>query len=192
MIIGIDEVGRGCIAGDLVVCAFTLKPNLSPTEIESLRSVAMDSKAFSSRKRRSEAASIIRNLGYFSISRADPIEIDRVNIREATLNAMALSAKDLAGDLARDVQYLFDGKDVPPAYAGVGEAIVKGDASVLEISCASIIAKVIRDEEMDEAAARFPQYGFERHAGYGTKYHIAAIKQHGLCEIHRSWAKKFT
>ncbi len=192
MIIGIDEVGRGCIAGDLVVCAFTLKPNLSPTEIESLRSVAMDSKAFSSRKRRSEAASIIRNLGYFSISRADPIEIDRVNIREATLNAMALSAKDLAGDRARDVQYLFDGKDVPPAYAGVGEAIVKGDASVLEISCASIIAKVIRDEEMDEAAARFPQYGFERHAGYGTKYHIAAIKQHGLCEIHRSWAKKFT
>jgi len=192
MIIGIDEVGRGCIAGDLVVCAFTLKPNLSPTEIESLRSVAMDSKAFSSRKRRSEAASIIRNWGYFSISRADPIEIDRVNIREATLNAMALSAKDLAGDRARDVQYLFDGKDVPPAYAGVGEAIVKGDASVLEISCASIIAKVIRDEEMDEAAARFPQYGFERHAGYGTKYHIAAIKQHGLCEIHRSWAKKFT
>jgi ribonuclease HII len=191
MIIGIDEVGRGCIAGDLVVCAFAVKPSVTSEELHVLRDIAMDSKAFSSRKRRSEAAAVVKQFGSFAITRCDPGQIDKMNIRGATLDAMARAAQEVEARCSGDVRLLFDGRDIPAAYAGKGEAVIKGDASILEISCASIIAKVLRDEEMDFAAEKYPGYGFERHAGYGTKQHVAAIKELGLCPIHRSWARKF-
>ncbi len=191
MIIGVDEVGRGCIAGDLVVCAFAISPDASQKDVEALRAVAMDSKAFSSRIRRQAAANEIREHGIFEITRANPDVIDEMNIRGATLDAMARAAQKVSSLFPGTLRILFDGRDVPPPYAGVGESVIKGDASVLEISCASIIAKVLRDEEMDAAAQIYPGYGFESHAGYGTRQHVAAIRDLGLCSIHRSWARKF-
>lgn len=190
MRIGVDEVGRGCIAGDLVVCAYAVRPGLSESEAMMLRAVAMDSKAFSSKRRREEAAAIVKSCGIFHIARANPVEIDRVNIRQATLNAMraaSLAVRHIIGE----AEILFDGKDIPDGMSGQVGAVIKGDATVLEISCASIVAKTLRDAEMVEQAGVYPGYGFDLHAGYGTKAHIAAIKEQGLCEIHRSWAAKF-
>jgi ribonuclease HII len=191
MIIGIDEVGRGCIAGDLIVCAYAVSPKVAPADIEKLTSVAMDSKAFSSRKTRAIAAEVVRKFGVFEISRSSIEEIEKLNIRGATLAAMARAAETLASRVSAKANFLFDGRDIPQPFVGRGAAVVKGDATVLEISCASIIAKVYRDVEMEEAARIYPGYGFEKHAGYGTRQHVAAIQSQGLCAIHRSWAQKF-
>jgi ribonuclease HII len=190
MRIGVDEVGRGCIAGDLVVVAYAIKPDLSEDERTLLRATAMDSKAFSSKRRREDAACIVREAGIYAIARANPCEIDRVNIRQATLNAMRDASLEVFSKIGGG-EILFDGRDVPDGMTGAVSAVIKGDASVLEISCASIVAKTLRDAEMVEQAQIYPGYGFDLHAGYGTKAHVEAIKVLGLCDIHRSWARKF-
>lgn len=191
MIIGVDEVGRGCIAGDLMVCAYAVRPDISPSELLELRAVAMDSKAFKSRKGRVRADEVVRKAGIFEIRRASPAEIDRLNIRGATLWAMREASAALALKLARPLEILFDGKDIPDGVEHPCRAVIKGDASIMEISAASIIAKVARDIELEDAGRLYPGYGFEAHAGYGTKAHREAIAQMGLCPIHRSWARKF-
>jgi len=190
MIIGVDEVGRGCIAGDLVVCAFRLKDGLEPVRERKFRELAMDSKAFRSRASREDAALIMRDVGEFELARATPAMIDEKNIRGATLWAMATAAQKLICR-TEDGEIYFDGRDCPEMFRDRGKAIIKGDALVAEISAASIIAKTARDAEMVEASASYPGYGFERHAGYGTVEHRDAIKRLGLCDIHRSWARKF-
>lgn len=191
MIIGVDEVGRGCIAGDLLVCAFAVLPGISSEHRAELQAVAMDSKAFKSRKGRLAADAICRKHGVFEMRRASPERIDELNIRGATLWAMREASQALAKRLDAPVEILFDGKDVPEGIGYPARAVIKGDASIIEISAASIIAKVARDTELDQAALTYPGYGFEKHAGYGTKAHRAAIAKLGLCPIHRSWAEKF-
>lgn len=197
IIIGVDEVGRGCIAGDLLVCAYALRPDITSNEIASLCQAAMDSKAFSSRKKREAAFPEIEAAGVFVFARRTPEEIEASNIRAATLDAMREAAQTLRDTVrgsikgACEAMVIFDGKDIPDGVPKPAEALVRGDAQILEISCASVLAKVKRDKEMEQAGQTYPGYGFEAHAGYGTKQHREAIGKLGLCPIHRSWAEKF-
>ena len=98
--------------------------------------------------------------------------------------------RDLLPD-GRGARVIVDGKDIPPGISDPVESMIKGDGKILEISCASVLAKVKRDLEMERAAEIYPGYGFKKHAGYGTKEHREAIARLGLCPIHRSWARKF-
>ena len=190
-IIGIDEVGRGCIAGDLLVCAYAFAPAAPHAERRDVTEVARDSKAFSGRARREAVVGMIEGAGMFVFARRTPAQIDASNIRLATLDAMEEAGRALQAALDLPVRFLVDGRDMPPGLAGDGEAVIKGDGKITEISCASVLAKVARDAEMTRLAEAFPGYGFEAHAGYGTRAHREAIAHLGLCEIHRSWAAKF-
>lgn len=189
MHIGVDEVGRGCIAGDLIVVAFAFRPEI---DVEAARLVCADSKSFASRKKREAAYELIKPAGLYHVARRTPQQIDVMNIRGATLDAMTEASRSVHG-MTGDVGYcFFDGRDLPSLPAGMsGEAVIKGDTKIPEIGAASIIAKVERDREMEEAAVLYPGYDFEKNAGYGTQAHRDAIKVLGLCPIHRSWAQKF-
>jgi len=190
-IIGVDEVGRGCLAGDLIVCAYTLRAGCSHEDLLCLGLVAMDSKAFSVRVRRMSAAVLVEHCGDFEFARRSPAQIDASNIRLATLDAMREAAMALRFRRPGLFETICDGKDLPEGMEQPARAQIKGDVSILEISCASILAKVMRDKEMSRLAEVYPGYGFERHAGYGTRQHREAISRQGLCGIHRSWARKF-
>jgi ribonuclease HII len=113
---------------------------------------------------------------------ASAAEIDEINIRQATLEAMRRALRALA---AAPDYVLIDGNDAPAGLSCPGEAIVKGDGAVLSIAAASIIAKVTRDRLMTRLCALHPVYGFSQHAGYGTPRHLAAIDEHGPCAYHR-------
>jgi len=191
VVIGVDEVGRGALAGDVVVCAFALDPAAPPEAVAHLRSIAADSKSYTSRARREEAAAAACTAGLYEICRAGPETIDRINIRAATLSCMRDAARGLAARLAAPAQIVIDGRDVPEGLGLPARSVIGGDGSVFEISCASVIAKVLRDREMIDAAKRYPGYGFERNAGYGTAEHRDALARLGLSEIHRSWGAKF-
>lgn len=190
-IIGVDEVGRGCIAGDLLVCAYCFDPAAPRDLRDRARAAASDSKSFSSRRRREAFIPILEEAGLFAFARRTPEDIDRENIRQATLSAMREAANALVEILGEDVRVIVDGSDLPPGIAAPAESRIKGDASVPEISAASMLAKVRRDDEMEKLALTFPGYGFESHAGYGTRAHRDAIASRGLCPLHRKWAKKF-
>jgi len=194
IIIGVDEVGRGCIAGDLLVCAYAIRLDATASEISELKKVAMDSKSFSSRKKREAVLPIIENAGLFRYARRNPLQIDASNIRLATLDAMREAANGVRTLLkgAAGSRVIVDGRDVPQGITSPVEALIKGDTKIVEISCASVLAKVRRDIEMEEAGRLYPGYGFEKHAGYGTQEHRDAIGRQGLCDIHRSWAEKFS
>lgn len=190
MCIGLDEVGRGCLAGDLVVCAYAFSPALDMATRASARALAMDSKKFSSRSRRAAAAARLRDVGIFAFARRSPAQIDATDIRRATLGAFAEAATTVRERLGGPVRVIADGRDIPEIGPPV-EARVKGDADIPEIGAASILAKTLRDAEMDQLAQHWPGYGFETHAGYGTPAHRAAITRLGLSPVHRSWARKF-
>ena len=174
-IAGIDEVGRGCLAGAVVAAACIL--DLSKPLPEGLN----DSKKLSAKKREQIAEELRANALAFSIGQVEAEEIDRINILEATKKAMRLAIENLqpkADFLLIDALQL---KDV----ALPQKAIIKGDATSASIAAASIIAKVYRDNLMAEFDKIYPVYGFARHAGYGTKAHFEAIKTHGACPLHR-------
>jgi len=171
---GVDEVGRGPLAGPVIAAAVILDPN---RPIEGLA----DSKILSP-ERRAELDILIRARAYaHAIGRAEVEEIDKLNILQATLLAMqrAVAALHVAPDLA-----YIDGNRCPvlPCRA---EAIIKGDATVPAISAASIIAKVARDLEMVEWDARYPGYGLAQHKGYPTPTHLRALDALGVSPIHR-------
>lgn len=190
--IGVDEVGRGALAGDLIVAACAFVPGPAGQEA---RRWARDSKAFKSRALREQAAAVVRPGVRVVFARRTPADIDRLNIRGAVLSAFVEAAQGLVASAPAPVRLLWDGKDCPPAVwpdcVVESRAVVKGDALVPEIAAASVLAKVLRDQEMDELATLYPAYGWARNAGYGTAAHIAAIAQYGLCPHHRSWAAKF-
>lgn len=190
-IIGVDEVGRGCIAGDLLVCAYTFNPRLSGPERSAVRAIAQDSKSFSTRARREAGLPKLVAAGIFSYARRSPKEIDRLNIRQATLSAMREAAEAVRAQIGKNVPVIIDGKDVPEGLSGDVRSCIKGDSKVPEIAAASMLAKVTRDREMEALSEIYPGYGFEAHAGYGTPAHRAAIAELGLSPVHRSWAKKF-
>lgn len=174
-IAGVDEVGRGCLAGAVVAAACIL--DLSKPLPEGLN----DSKKLSAKKREKIAEELRANALAFSVGQVEADEIDRINILEATKKAMRLAIENLqpqADFLLIDALQL---KDVSLPQ----KAIIKGDATSASIAAASIIAKVYRDNLMAEFDKIYPVYGFARHAGYGTKAHFEAIKIYGACPLHR-------
>ena len=171
---GVDEVGRGPLAGPVVTAAVILDPDAIPAGLN-------DSKKLSEKKRNALFDQICQS-AHVSIASASPDQIDAMNIRGATLWAMvrALSGLSLSPAYA-----LFDGRDVAPGAPCPGEAVIKGDGRSLSIAAASIVAKVARDRMMMRIGRHFPGYGFETHMGYGTKAHLEGLDRLGVCLHHR-------
>ncbi|QCK88240.1 ribonuclease HII [Phreatobacter aquaticus] len=173
---GIDEAGRGPLAGPVVAAAVILDPADIPAGLA-------DSKMLTEERREELYAEIMQSALAVACASSSPARIDRINIRQATLFAMSACVSALA---IRPRHVLVDGKDVPPLPLGLsGEAIVAGDAKVVSIAAASIIAKVHRDRLMRRLAEAYPAYGFDIHKGYGTAQHRAAIAEHGPTPDHR-------
>ena len=174
LIAGVDEAGRGPLAGPVVAAAVILD-DLQP--ILGLN----DSKKLSERKRQYLALEIKAKALCFSIAQASVEEIDEMNILQATLLAMR---RAVAGLRLKPVKALIDGNRIPKLDV-IAEAIVQGDAKVACISAASILAKTTRDEWMLAMHQQYPQYQFAAHKGYGTAVHLAALRAHGASPIHR-------
>lgn len=173
-IAGVDEVGRGCLAGPVVAAAVILDPN---RPIKGLR----DSKKLSAKKRDELAEEIKEKALAWSVAAMGPEVIDKINILQATLEAMKAAVEKLP--VEPDFVQV-DGNKLPK-WKWLSEAVVKGDDKVEWISAASIIAKTTRDAYMCKIAELYPQYGFEHHVGYGTAEHIKALKAYGPTPIHR-------
>ena len=183
LVAGADEVGRGPLAGPVVAAAVIL-----PLEEEKRILGIDDSKKLSKKKRKSLAEKIKESAVAYAIEEVDEETIDKINILQATRLAMKRAIEKLS---PRPDLVLTDGNmtldiSVPQ------ESVVKGDAKIASIGAASILAKVYRDALMEKYAEAFPYYGFERNAGYGTRAHIEAIREMGICTIHRrTFIKKF-
>ena len=175
LVAGVDEAGRGPLAGPVTAAAVILDPRRVPEGLA-------DSKALSGARRRALASVIRERALAWSVAWADPAEIDAVNILQATFLAMG---RAVAGLRIRPDHVQVDGNGCPRLTTCTVEAIVRGDASVPAISAASILAKVHRDAWMARLHERWPVYGFDRHKGYGTGAHMAALRSNGPCAIHR-------
>lgn len=178
-IAGVDEVGRGPLVGDVVTAAVVLDPD---NPIEGL----MDSKKLSEKKRALLSEEIKEKAVSWSIGRASPEEIDTLNILHATMLAMQRAVQNL--DIVPDY-VLVDGNRTPTFSGKLGnidsQAVVKGDDRVSEISAASILAKVARDNEMIALDKLHPEYGFAKHKGYPTKVHLEKIIEYGVLDCYR-------
>ena len=172
---GVDEAGRGPLAGPVAAAAVILPARWRCKGVD-------DSKKLSAAKREHLFEKITADSSVvWSMSFVESEEIDRINILRATHAAMAKAVDGLA----RAIDHcLIDGLRVPH-FPYPHDGIVKGDGKSLSIAAASIIAKVSRDRLMVELSREFPQYGFERHMGYGTKQHLEALRLHGPCRLHR-------
>lgn len=179
IICGIDEAGRGPLAGPVVAAAVVFENDFRIEEVN-------DSKVLKESERERLFFKIIDNCLDYRISLINNIEIDNTNILRATMKAMHLAIAHLS---LRPDKYFIDGNyfKLPDNYEKDldYETVVGGDAKIFEISCASILAKVTRDNIMRGYHIRFPEYNFHKHKGYATKEHYAMIRLHGLCEIHR-------
>ena len=181
VICGVDEAGRGPLAGPVCAAAVILPKGL---EVPGLT----DSKKLTDKKRRELMPVIKEQAIAYGIGFASEKEIDEINILQATYLAMERALAQLEGkaDLA-----LIDGNRAKDFGLPV-KTVVKGDSLSANIAAASVLAKVTRDDIMVEMAQKYPEYGFEIHKGYGTKAHYAALTEHGPCEIHRmTFLKKF-
>ncbi len=176
---GIDEAGRGPLAGPVVAAAVVFPRFFRPNGIISTLN---DSKIITPEHRESLASAIEDSALDFSISVIDHSTIDRMNIFRATMLAMNEAAESLQ---PLPELMMIDGNRFTPQLPIPYLTIVKGDAKVFSIAAASILAKTSRDRIMKEYAREYPQYGFERHFGYATKAHVAAIAEHGRCPLHR-------
>lgn len=174
VIAGVDEAGRGPLAGPVVSAAVVLPPNFDVPGIN-------DSKTLSEKKREALFPVIQNQAIAFGIGMADHEEIDRINILQASLLSMKRAVEDLG--LTPDY-LLIDGKFTIDSTIDQ-RPVIKGDALSLSIAAASILAKVTRDRIMKDLDLRYPAYGFSRHKGYPTKAHKAAILTHGPCPVHR-------
>ena len=174
LVAGVDEVGRGPLAGPVVAAAVILDPENIPDGLN-------DSKKLSE-IRREEMFNAILLSSHVAWTSLNAETIDQINIREAALTAMVQSVHSL--ELMPD-HVLIDGRDIPPALVHVGKAYVKGDARSVSIAAASIVAKVIRDRMMKRAEEEFPGYKFASNKGYAAKVHLEAIKKLGPCPLHR-------
>ncbi|UNK60561.1 ribonuclease HII [Buttiauxella ferragutiae] len=174
LVAGVDEVGRGPLVGAVVTAAVILDP------AKPIIGLA-DSKKLSEKRRNALYDEIIEKALSWSLGRAEPEEIDQLNILHATMLAMQ---RAVAGLSVVPEYVLIDGNRCP-ALPMPSMAVVKGDSRVAEISAASIIAKVTRDREMTELDLCFPQYGFAQHKGYPTAFHLEKLAEHGATEHHR-------
>lgn len=174
IICGVDEAGRGPLAGPVYAAAVVLEKGQT---IEGVN----DSKKLSEKKRELLFDKIINECKDYSIGTASEKEIDELNILQATFLSMkrAVDGLSVKPDCA-----LVDGNQIPNLDCDV-TTVVKGDAKSESIAAASILAKVSRDRYMLEMAEKYPQYGFEKHKGYGTKLHYEMIEKYGICDIHR-------
>ena len=180
---GVDEVGRGPLAGPVVCAAVIMRADSIVEGVD-------DSKKLTAKKREKLSALIKQNAIAWAICRVEPQTIDEINILQATRLCMKNAVESLS---VRPDFVLTDGNmtldiSIPQ------QSVIGGDAACYSIGAASIIAKVYRDEVMDEYAAEYPVYAFEKNKGYGTAAHISAIKECGICPIHRrsfttKWAK---
>ena len=169
---GMDEVGRGPLAGNVVTACVVMPEEPLIVWID-------DSKKLSETRREKVYEEILHHALWVGIGEVSPDEIDEINILQATRKAMIAAAEKVPADI-----FLIDavknlglkGKEIP---------LIKGDATSYNIAAASIIAKVTRDHQMTEADRLYPEYGFARNKGYGTKEHIDALKKYGPCPIHR-------
>jgi len=169
---GMDEVGRGPLAGNVVTACVVMPEEPMILWVD-------DSKKLSESRREKVFTEIMEAALYVGIGEMSPEEIDRINILQATKNAMRIAASRAPADcfLIDAVTGLgLNGTEVP---------IIKGDANSYSIAAASIVAKVTRDRQMLEADRLYPEYGFARNKGYGTKEHIEALKKYGPCPLHR-------
>jgi ribonuclease HII len=174
LIAGVDEVGRGPLVGAVVTAAVILDPN---NPIEGLA----DSKKLSEKKREKLFDEIKEKALCWCIGRAEPEEIDQLNILHATMLAMQRAVEGLS---IQPEFVLVDGNRCPKLTMP-SQAVIKGDSLVQEISAASILAKVVRDREMVELDKAFPEYGFAKHKGYPTAYHLEKLAEFGATEFHR-------
>ncbi|ASQ89551.1 ribonuclease HII [Prosthecochloris sp. GSB1] len=176
---GIDEAGRGPLAGPVVAAAVVFPRHFRP---EGILEKLNDSKALSPERRNELAEAITYNADEIGIGVVDHLTIDRLNIFRATMLAMNRAAESLAGPPSF---LLIDGNRFTPHLPVPWMTVVKGDAKVFSIAAASVMAKTHRDGLMKAYAKQYPAYGFERHFGYPTKQHIEAIAMHGRCPLHR-------
>lgn len=175
IICGIDEAGRGPLAGPVVVAAVIMPK-------ESMIEGVNDSKKVSEKKRETLYEQIIKEAISYSVGIIDQREIDEINILNATKKGLTLAIKGLK---VRPDRILVDALTKIDTCHIPYTSIIKGDAKSYSIAAASIIAKVTRDRIMREWDEVYPQYGFQKHKGYGTKKHIEAIEEYGLCPLHR-------
>lgn len=179
-LVGVDEAGRGPLAGPVVVAAVVLPP----VPHRSLGGVT-DCKAMTAKARERAFAAVVSKALSVSVAWAHHDHIDERNILRATLGAMARAARRAAGRLAGAAFVIVDGPHRVPGLELDHEAVVDGDAKSLSIAAASVVAKVVRDRWMRRMHRRFPGYGFDEHKGYSTKSHIEALGKLGPCRIHR-------
>lgn len=178
VIAGVDEAGRGPLAGPVVAAAVVLPPDGAPEG-------TADSKALSPARRVELAARIRERALGWALGQAAASEVDRLNVLEATLLAMRRALAGLAAVGVVPELALIDGNRCPAGLPFPARAVVRGDASVAEISAASILAKVCRDREMERLGRRWPQYGFAAHKGYPTSAHLERVRRFGPSPIHR-------
>ncbi|OBW92870.1 ribonuclease HII [Gallibacterium salpingitidis] len=175
LIAGVDEVGRGPLIGAVVTAAVILDPKQPIVGLA-------DSKKLSEKKRLQLAEEIKAKALAWSLGRAEASEIDQLNILQATMLAMCRAVQGLA--IQPDF-VLIDGNRIPKDLGINAQAVVKGDSLVAEISAASILAKVARDQEMIELHQKYPEYGFDRHKGYPTALHLENLAKYGILPEHR-------
>jgi ribonuclease HII len=171
---GVDEVGRGCLAGPVVAAAVVLHPDRHVSGVS-------DSKLVPAAKREELYGEIIACALAWAVAEADPLEIDRINIHQASLRAMQRAILALAPLPDIVLVDAFRVPDLPMAQRGVAH----GDRRCSAIAAASIVAKVTRDRQMRELHDRDPRYGFDRHKGYATADHLDAVARYGYSEMHR-------
>ncbi|MBC7920218.1 MAG: ribonuclease HII [Ferruginibacter sp.] len=172
---GLDEVGRGCLAGPVVAAVAILPPDYHHWLLN-------DSKQLSRGERESLRAEIEREAFAWAVAEASPVEIDTFNILQASLLAMHRAVDQLT---LRPEHLLVDGNRFNPYPFVPHTCVVKGDATYFSIAAASVLAKTYRDARMEALAAQFPHYGWERNVGYPTAQHRRAIREWGTCEHHR-------
>ena len=175
---GLDEVGRGCLAGPVVAAAVILSPDIHLPGVR-------DSKVLSSKQRKVLNRAIREKARAVSVAQVESDEIDRINILKASLKAMAQAVDNLA---LRPRALLIDGNQ-PIPHTLPQKTLIKGDQRSLSVAAASIVAKVFRDSLMEEMHRNYPQYNFAGNKGYATSEHREAIRLYGCCPIHRKTFK---
>jgi len=173
---GVDEVGRGPLAGPVVTAAVILSPQ------DPMLGQYRDSKKVSEKKRMKIYHHIRKHAVSYAVAQANLEDIDELNILYATMKAMTDSVMKLN---IQPSSVVVDGNRVPVGMPVPTTAVIGGDDSVQEIAAASIVAKVVRDRLMHMYDVQYPEYGFAKHKGYGTKVHMDALNQYGPCPIHR-------
>lgn len=173
---GVDEAGRGCLVGSVFAAAVILPEQYDLPDLT-------DSKKLSEKKRDELAILIQEQAVSWCIASASPAEIQQLNILHATMLAMKRAIDGLSHTPEKA---WIDGNRVPPHLSISAQAVIKGDSQIPVISAASILAKTARDAQMYELAERFPEYGFEKHKGYGTAAHLAALEKYGVLPEHRA------